>query len=144
MTKINKLSKDIKNSFAVDLPAALKNLKAKRILAACIAIIASTAASIGFKTPSFLIGFIIAAYLIFIALKINYDMYKGYIIEKEGICVTSTARRSKTVEIVFMDDTEKTFSLLYPSKNNPFVEAIKYKIYVSQNNPKLIIAYENI
>lgn len=142
LKKINSLIEDIKKSLKIKLPQGLLRLKMSRLAMSVVIAIISIIACICFKTFGFIVGIILSLYLVFLAYKLQYDFYKERIYSLDALCYNAIMTK-KGVETVFMDDNNNTFYLLYPVKNNPFKEMIYYKVFLSKDNPNLIITFEN-
>lgn len=138
---------------AAELPYALAKLRNKRIFFSIFIILVSVALAILIKKPSALCGVAISLYFVFYALKTTYDYEMGRISEHVLFCINSNnSAKDKVVgkvlggtKAVFMDKDGDTHTLFYPcnSKKDFFLENAEYIVYIHDNNPKTIIAYEN-
>ncbi|MBQ7673705.1 MAG: hypothetical protein IJT36_04150 [Alphaproteobacteria bacterium] len=132
------------------LPPALVQLRNKRIIFSVIVIMTSIAISIIIKNLNALFGIVIALYFIYHAIKTTYDYAKGKISEEHMFCVNVgnglKDRISSGVTVVLMDKDGKTHTLFYPvsSKKPVFLKNAEYIIYIHENNPTTIIAFDTL
>ena len=122
---ITKLKEKFKQMKEIDLPPALTRLKTMRLM----------------------IGISIITISVIAAIKTDYDYVNDTIKEYELVCISTSKRRYGTnvvLDIVFCDDNGATYKFNYGNKKGVFYENLRYKLYINQNNPEYIVAYQQL
>lgn len=144
---ITKLKEKFKQMKEVDLPPALTRLKTMRLMIGISIITISVIAAILLKSVGILIGLIVGLYMLIAAIKTDYDYVNDTIKEYELVCISTSKRRYGTnvvLDIVFCDDNGATYKFNYGNKKGVFYENLRYKLYINQNNPEYIVAYQQL
>ena len=144
---ITKLKEKFKQMKEIDLPPALTRLKTMRLMIGISIITISVIAAILLKSVSILIGLIVGLYMLIAAIKTDYDYVNDTIKEYELVCISTSKRRYGTnvvLDIVFCDDNGATYKFNYGNKKGVFYENLRYKLYINQNNPEYIFAYQQL
>lgn len=125
-----------------ELPPALNKISFNRILISIVVVFACVLASIFTKNAGFLLGMIISLFLFWKTLALSYDYEHKVIKEYVYTCMAIKINRyTKQTELLFQDYEGNTHKYIYSNKRSSFFENIKYRLYISDNNPKVIIAY---
>ena len=133
------------------LPTALLNLFTKILLGAGITAIITITLFVYFHTPQCLLGFIIAAYLVYMAFALKWDYEKGKIEEISVICssiVNMPARNASRIVFRSVMESETETPVYYefyvpgrPSTNTAFIPTYIYIIYFRPSDPRKLLAY---
>ena len=121
------------------------------LLGAIAATIASLCFLIYFRTVQCSFGFILAAYLIYLAISLKKDYDNGKITEETVICssVTTMAARSST-RVVFRSINEKEedvpqyYEFYLPGRENAnkdFIPTYVYVIYFRPSDARKLLGY---
>lgn len=138
--KFNELLKTVREQ---PLPPALLRLRFKRIAAGVLVLILTIMATVIMRDLRVLTLIIVSLYFAGMGLKLHYDYSIGNIVEYERLCLSSL-KHAGVYNVTFEDENQDTQVFSSTSIKDDFFIDVMYRFYVNKNNPKLIIAYEQI
>lgn len=126
------------------MPTPLRQTVAKQIVIAVAVVLVCSLLALVTKHLSYLVGFIISAYLAYNVVNLVYDYKKGLIHRRVLLC-SSVNRNFAGRQIIMQDVSEepvKVYEFYFPKKGNcPFMESCVYLVYTHDNDPRKIVAW---
>ncbi len=131
----------------VELPSGLSRKVFLEFLAGAAFFVGTVVMLIATKTPEMALGFLLAAWFVWMGLSIVFDWQSGEIEEVVLVCVScSKVPMRDRVRVMFRTPNEEIpsyYEYNFPSKNRAqFMPNMTYVIYIRRSTPQILLGYQ--